>query len=338
LRRDIQLCCNDIIYRIQVSTMSFPYQFEYLMDKPIIDTRKVLSTQGNINGPSLIEVPSWVESPLGKYYLYFAHHEGLSIKLLTADSLAGPWELHENGVLHLHETDFCQIPPAREDTRPEVLAQIDAGMDGDYAHIASPDVHCDEKSSEIRMYFHGRVADGTQCTKLAVSKDGLNFRAHHEPLGLSYFRVFELAGWHYAIALGGQVYRSKDGRIGFETGPIITAENFRHCAIHIENESVYVFWSRPGDNPERILVSKLDTTGDWLNWKLEEPNEVHAPERAWEGSQEHAEPSIWGGIMSPAKQLRDPAIYREGDKLWLLYSIAGEQGLAIGRLDPVVAG
>jgi hypothetical protein len=68
---------------------------------------------------------------------------------------------------------------------------------------------------------------------------------------------------------------------------------------------------------------------------LDPPADVHAPQKEWEGSLEHAEPSIWGGIMSPVKQLRDPAIYREGDKLWLLYSIAGEQGLAIGRLDAV---
>ncbi|MDB4224543.1 hypothetical protein N9850_12280 [Granulosicoccus sp.] len=317
--------------------MSFPYQFEYLMDKPIIDTRNVPSTQGNINGPSLIKVPSWVENSLGKYYLYFAHHEGLSIRLLMADSLAGPWKLYEDGVLHLHETDFCQIPPTREDTHPRVLVQIDAGMDGDYAHIASPDVHFDEKRREIYMYFHGRVADGTQCTKLAVSNDGLQFQAHSEPLGLSYFRVFEFSDWFYAIALGGQLYRSKDGRTVFEAGPKITTQNFRHCAIHIENETVYVLWSRPGDDPERILVSTLNTTGDWQNWTLEESAEVHAPEREWEGLLEHAEPSIWGGIMSPVKQLRDPAIYREGDKLWLLYSIAGEQGLAIGRLAAVSA-
>jgi hypothetical protein len=159
----------------------------------------------------------------------------------VADSLAGPWKLYEDGVLHLHETDFCQTPPAREDTHPQVLVQIDSRMDGDYVHIASPDVHCDEKSREIRMYFHGRVADGTQCTKLAVSKDGKQFHAHSEPLGLSYFRVFEFSDWFYAIALGGQLYRSKNGRTAFESGPKITSENFRHCAIHIENETVYVF-------------------------------------------------------------------------------------------------
>ena len=30
----------------------------------------------NINGPSLIRVPEWVDDRLGKYYLYFAHHPG----------------------------------------------------------------------------------------------------------------------------------------------------------------------------------------------------------------------------------------------------------------------
>src|SRR5207253_325786 len=30
----------------------------------------------NINGPSLIRVPDWIEKPLGRYYLYFAHHDG----------------------------------------------------------------------------------------------------------------------------------------------------------------------------------------------------------------------------------------------------------------------
>src|SRR5262245_712640 len=35
----------------------------------------------NINGPSLIRVPDWVEAPLGRYYLYFAHHRGTYIRM-----------------------------------------------------------------------------------------------------------------------------------------------------------------------------------------------------------------------------------------------------------------
>jgi len=41
----------------------------------------------SINGPSLIRVPDWVEDRLGTYYLYFAHHHGLDIRLAFADAL-----------------------------------------------------------------------------------------------------------------------------------------------------------------------------------------------------------------------------------------------------------
>ena len=63
-----------------------PHQFSYerISDLPIItiDSHKVLLLEAeefgytNINGPSLIKVPHWMENPLGKYYLYFAHHKG----------------------------------------------------------------------------------------------------------------------------------------------------------------------------------------------------------------------------------------------------------------------
>lgn len=32
----------------------------------------------NINGPSLLRVPDWIEDPLGRYYLYFAITRGSS--------------------------------------------------------------------------------------------------------------------------------------------------------------------------------------------------------------------------------------------------------------------
>ncbi|GIT64032.1 MAG: hypothetical protein Ct9H300mP22_4320 [Gammaproteobacteria bacterium] len=44
----------------------------------------------NIQGPSLIKVPEWIENPLGKYYLYFADHKGLYIRLAYADELQDP--------------------------------------------------------------------------------------------------------------------------------------------------------------------------------------------------------------------------------------------------------
>ena len=47
----------------------------------------------NINGPSLIMVPDFVENKLGKYYLYFADHKGQEIKMAFADDLEefSPW-------------------------------------------------------------------------------------------------------------------------------------------------------------------------------------------------------------------------------------------------------
>ena len=52
----------------------------------------------NINGPSVIRVPDWVEDPLGRYYCYFAHHAGSFIRLAYADDMAGPWEIYDPGV------------------------------------------------------------------------------------------------------------------------------------------------------------------------------------------------------------------------------------------------
>ena len=39
----------------------------------------------NINGPTVIRVPPWVKRPLGRYYMYFAHHMGAFIRLAYAD-------------------------------------------------------------------------------------------------------------------------------------------------------------------------------------------------------------------------------------------------------------
>ena len=40
-----------------------------------------------------------------------------------------------------------------------------------------------------------------------------------------------------------------------------------------------------------------------------------------------------GYIDVRVNQLRDPAIYQEDDKTYLLYSVAGENGLAIAELE-----
>ena len=308
------------------------FTFKHLIDRPLLDVTSHPQLGGNINGPSLIQSPSWVANPLGKFYLYFAHHEGLDIRLAYADSLTGPWTVYAPGTLHLKDSLFHQTPPKPEHTHPDVLAMIDAGIEGDYPHIASPDVHVDEGEQQIRMYFHGRLKDGRQETRLAISRDGISFTVCPELLGRSYFRVFQHQEYHYAIALGSTLYRSTDGKSGFKAGPKLTDEKYRHGAILQRDERVFVVWSRAEDCPERLLISELNTTDDWLQWSLQNTVELHRPVNNWEGANEPLVASTYGGLMTRAHQLRDPGIFEHDNRVYLLYSIAGEQGLGIGEL------
>ncbi len=265
----------------------------------------------NINGPSLIRVPNWLPNPLGRYYLYFADHNGKYIRLAYADKLAGPWKIYEPGTLKLAET-------------------ICAG------HIASPDVHVDEAKREVRMYFHGPVnAVGRQVSLVATSKDGLRFTAAAEILGDSYFRVFQWQGWYYALARLGILYRSRDGLTNFERGanPFPSGpQQVRHVALKLDDQTLSVYFSRIGDSPESILLARIDLSQDWKVWKASEPVLVLKPETKYEGADLPDSPSKEGAAPGRVRQLRDPAIFREGKKTYLLYSVAGESGLAIAEI------
>ena len=60
---------------------------------------------------------------------------------------------------------------------------------------------------------------------------------------------------------------------------------------------------------------------------------VLEPETEYEGAELPAAPSSRGLVMEKVRQLRDPAIFKEGNDTYLLYSVAGEQGIAIARLE-----
>jgi hypothetical protein len=303
-----------------------------LLDQPILHVDDDQSHDGNINGPSLIRVPSWIENPLARYYLYFSHHEGDHIRMAYADNLRGPWTLYEGGVLSLHKSHFPITSPKLEDLDPRVKAYIKSGADGLYPHIASPDVIVDASSQSIRLYYHGRMADGIQTTRVATSEDGLHFDAHPQVLGRSYFRVIRYNQWYYALAMPGVVYRSKNGLVDFESGNRLFNDNMRHSALFIAGETLYVFWTQVGDTPERILLSKIDLTIDWKDWQEQAEVEILRPQTPWEGALEPVLPSKRGSVMHPVNEIHDPGIYSEEGKTYLLYSVAGEQGIGIARI------
>ena len=82
-----------------------------LIDAPIITPGLHPSIGENIQGPSLIRVPDWVQPRLGTYYLYFADHKGSYIRLAYADDLRGPWEVYEPGSLQIADSHFLTKPP-----------------------------------------------------------------------------------------------------------------------------------------------------------------------------------------------------------------------------------
>ena len=275
---------------------------------PIIHLNLSPSLNGNVNGPSLIEAPSWLPDPLGKYYLYFAHHAGSFIRLAYSDHLEGPWNIYEPGTLQI-EQSHC------------------------YNHVASPDVHVDDDKQEIRMYYHGWVADSVQKSKVAVSRDGINFEASPESLGQPYFRVFQWQGYHYAVGMPGVFYRSKDGLTAFEEGPTLFPRNMRHTALDLQGNSLKIYYTNAADSPERIFLSTIDIGANWTQWKASEPELVLEPETEYEGAELPATPSSRGLVLEKVRQLRDPGIFKEGGDTYILYSIAGEQGIAIARIE-----
>ena len=311
------------------------FSFHYLNDAPILDVWEHPALGGNVNGPSLIAAPEWLVDPPGKYLLYFAHHEGRSIRLAASDDLAGPWKIVTPPPLDLERSLFAINPPADSQLHPEARQFIEAGTDGNYPHIASPDVWVDHETEQIRLYYHGRLEDGRQRSRVALSRDGLNFAARMEIIGSPYFRIFCHDGWFYALAMPGQLYRSADGLGNFEAGPRLTTEAIRHHGLLQQGEQWYVLWTRVGDSPERILLSMLDTPDDWQQWGFTETSEIHRAQKTWEGADITPRASQYGAIMERANQLRDPAIFIEDEKIYLLYSIAGEQGIAIGELRKI---
>ncbi len=279
---------------------------------------KALVVGNNVSGPSVIRVPSWVNTPLGQYYMYFGGYEGDRIHLAYADDLNGPWIVHESGTLKLDDADWFE------------------------GHVASPDVHVDHQDQRIRMYFHApaKFRKG-ECTGLAFSRDGLTFNSQQVYIGNFYARIFKHDGWHYAIAKNwndrwSRLYRSKDGVSEFEVGPQILKDS-RHTGVYKDGNDLMVFYSRVGDAPERIILSIIRLDAPWNLWKEKRCISVIKPETPYEGSDYPLLFSEHGPAIM-ARQLRDPYVYAENGQIHLFYSIAGEMGIAKARLQIVGVG
>jgi hypothetical protein len=295
-----------------------------LPNNPIVTPDMLPGDDGsNINGPSLIRAPDWLPRRLGNYYLYFAHHSGKHIRLAVADRLEGPWRLHPGGTLQLSDARGCRD------------------------HVASPDVHVDDERREIRMFFHGFLARGDgQKTFQARSADGLDFTAGTDPVADFYLRVVAWRDEFIGMAHGGVMYRLTPGpaysvfrrlptRVFPRARDGARFPHVRHVALKVRNDTLHVYYSRIGDQPESIRRALVELTGDPASWVDTDDRLMLAPETTWEGAELPLVVSRSGASSAPENAVRDPAIFEEDGKTYLLYAVAGESGIAIAEIvDP----
>ncbi|MEJ0011473.1 MAG: hypothetical protein WDM94_02380 [Bauldia sp.] len=291
-----------------------------LIDGPIIHPGMLPGTDGdNINGASLIAVPEWLPSRLGRFYMYFAHHAGSYIRLAYADDLAGPWQIHPHGSLRLEDAPACRD------------------------HIASPDVHVDPVARRIVMFFHGPVRDGRrQRTFVASSADGIRFAAGPEEIADFYFRTVPWRDRWIGMSKGGVAYIS--ARRDADYRPVAAAifpgqhpsrnmpGDVRHVALHVIGDVLQVFYTEIGGAPEQIYRTTVDLAAPINAWTTAGRQLVLAPQRPWEGAGLPLTRSRAGAAPGPEHALRDPAIFSWSGALYLLYAVAGESGIGIAEL------
>ena len=316
-----------------------------LPQNPLITVKSSASLGNNVNGPTVIRVPDWVQRPLGRYYMYFANHMGEFIRFASADAIAGPWKIHEPGVLHVRDTAMFRPQPDPKET-----------LEDFYTHVASPEILIDAERKRFVMWFHGWWTNGerwpsdpaaarawaqskgySQFTQVAESADGLHFQARSAITRSPYLRVFRRGAYYYGVSRLGRLSRATDPLATFELGanPFRDgryAARIRHVALVTRGNTLHVFFTAIGDAPERVMWSTIDLTGDWMAWRASDPVEILRPAAAYECVNLPDAPSEAGDIAVPARQIRDPFVFEEVNRAYLFYAICGEQGIAAAEI------
>jgi hypothetical protein len=308
---------------------------------PLVTVKSSPTLGGNVNGPTVIRVPDWVERPLGRYYMYFANHRDVFIRLAYADAVTGPWTIHEPGVWHVRDSALYRPQPDS------------ARFGGFNTHFASPEIFIDRPNRRIVLWAHGWYTNGEhwptepkaaqqwanekgygQFTQGAVSSDGLTFTAQPAITKESYIRLFQRAGGLYGMSRLGVLLRAPDALASFEIGPnafrdtAYGSNRIRHVALVPRGDRLLVFFTAIGDAPERLLMSTIDMTKPWTDWKVEALIDVMQPERDYECVNLPIAKSAVGDIFEPARQIRDPHVLEDDGKTYLFYVTCGEQGVA----------
>ncbi len=113
----------------------------------------------------------------------------------------------------------------------------------------------------------------------------------------------------------------------------------RHFAVRVLSPQLLEVWyTSRGDKPERIFQTTMGTIGNWSHWQtaVTDSSTVHdemlRPRLCWEGAQLPLVASKNGAARTAENALRDPALFRDSDRWYLLYAGGGENGIGIMEL------
>ena len=198
----------------------------------------------------------------------------------------------------------------------------------------------ERRAMAARSGFSCGVGEGARVRTVHTS--GGIARRHHFELRpaitrQSYLRVFERDRFFYAVARLGQLARpgirspaSTPVPTRSGTPPTRTGSVTSRCSAQ---QQLHVFFTAIGDAPERVLMSTIDLTPDWMAWRASSPVDVLQPERPYECADMAAAPSQAGDVEERVRQIRDPFVFEEHGQTFLFYSTCGEQGIAGARLS-----
>ena len=121
----------------------------------------------------------------------------------------------------------------------------------------------------------------------------------------------------------GGLFRSESGLADFEPGPVL-----------FEPDAAVAAWRRTlGLLDASRRRARKDLALDWETWRASDPIEVRRAVEEWEGGALPALPSVRSAINRPANQLRDPFLFEDLGRRFLVYALAGEAGLGIATSE-----
>lgn len=297
---------------------------EIIKKKLIISNKhNFLKNWKNINGPVCFRAPEWLKNKLGKFYLIFSDHKGEYLRLAYSNRINSKWKISKYKILELKKKN-------------KIL----------YDHIASPEVYLDSFNKEIILYFHSRSKKlgRQQLTFVATSKNGINYKLKNlNPVAPFYFRIFKYNNIYYGLTKGGDLFSSKNKFLNFKFKKNIFNKyndryhnkrgSIRHLCLLIREEYLEVFFTKIGDKPERIYRGILNLSNNEKNWKVTKIKEILRPTKVYEGSKIKLEKSEPGPSKKIENAVRDPYILNDENKTYLFYSVKGEKGIALAKIN-----